>query len=244
MINKGLLVLIILLIISGVLFYKFGRSFWVPVYLKVNGRITVAEAIQKIEKRVLDKLTPVFDEKNVGFPFEKIALLGFKHERILELWIKSNNKWVYLKSYPFTAFSGTLGPKLKEGDKQIPEGIYCAESLNPNSSYYLSIKLNYPNKYDRKMGAKDERKNLGNNIFIHGKSITIGCIPIGDKAIEEIFYLTRKTGIQNVKIIISPYNFNSKRLQIQNKKIDWETDLYDRIKVALMTFNIKDKTKR
>ena len=90
-----------------------------------------------------------------------------------------------MRTFPFQGFSGTLGPKLREGDGQIPEGLYRIEYLNPNSSYHLSLKIDYPNAFDREKGRSDGRERLGYDIFIHGKSVTVGCIPIGDEAIGQ-----------------------------------------------------------
>ena len=103
-----------------------------------------------------------------------------------------------------TAFSGKLGPKNQQGDLQIPEGVYRASVLNPNSSYYLSIGVNYPNQNDRKRGLKKKISNLGGDIFIHGRSVTIGCVPVGDHYIEELFYIVGKVGLLNSRIVIAP----------------------------------------
>ena len=104
---------------------------------------------------------------------------------MLEVWgrLKSSELELF-KRYSFTGFSGGSGPKLREGDGQIPEGIYAIEYLNPNSQFHLSMKLNYPNTFDKAKGKADGRDRLGFDIFIHGGSATIGCIPIWDAGIE------------------------------------------------------------
>lgn len=143
---------------------------------------------------------------------------------------------MYVKTYRFTASSGKLGPKLREGDRQIPEGVYGIEYLNPNSRYYLSMKITYPNSFDRQMGAKDGRDNLGGDIFIHGKSITIGCIPVGDEAIEELFYLVAKTGKENVRVIISPYDMRRGKEELEIEAIGWEDKLHETIAAELKPY--------
>lgn len=141
-----------------------------------------------------------------------------------------------IKTYPFTGFSGDLGPKLREGDGQIPEGIYAIEYLNPNSSYHLSMKVSYPNAFDRDKGSKDGRKSLGNDIFIHGKSVTIGCIPIGDAGIEELFLMVSEVGIEHVEVILAPYDMRRSTRTIEIAEIDWEAELYSEIHSVLARF--------
>ncbi|MDF3129208.1 hypothetical protein P0Y35_08380 [Kiritimatiellaeota bacterium B1221] len=166
--------------------------------------------------------------------FDHLTLLGLKAERQLEVYgVKQGGPPELLVSFPFTGFSGRLGPKLREGDLQIPEGIYTVEYLNPNSRYHLSFKLNYPNEFDREMGKRDGRENLGFDIFIHGKSGTVGCIPIGDDAIEELFLMVAKIGIENVSVIIAPHDFRKGRPNPEIKEINWETELYHGIRSAL-----------
>ena len=89
----------------------------------------------------------------------------------------------------FKGYSGILSPKLKSYDGQIPEGIYKPIFLNSRSNYHLSIQINYPNNFDKEKGKLDKRVELGDNIFIHGRNATIGCIPLGDHHIEELFLI-------------------------------------------------------
>ena len=115
----------------------------------------------------------------------------------------------YLCTYSFTGFSGVLGPKIKEGDGQIPEGVYKLDYLNPNSSYHLSMKISYPNNFDKLAAMSEGRRNLGADIFIHGKDDTIGCIPIGDENIEKLFQLVLPLRQEN-EFVISPNEFENK----------------------------------
>ncbi len=167
---------------------------------------------------------------------KKLTLIALKHEKKLEVWGGKNNKWIYITSYPFTAFSGRLGPKLKKGDRQIPEGIYGISYLNPNSKFHLSMKVDYPNSFDTKMAKKEKRTNLGGDIMIHGSNQTIGCIPIGDKKIEELYFLAKKVGIGNIKVIISPVDFRRMEVKIKNHKHKWFKDLYLDIKKEIKNY--------
>jgi len=132
-----------------------------------------------------------------------------------------------IKEYPFTAISGVLGPKLKEGDKQIPEGIYGVEYLNPNSAYHLSIKVNYPNEFDKSKTKFDEVNEMGGDIFIHGKAASIGCIAIGDRGIEEVFLLVSKADLSKVTVVISPRDFRINHSYPVIRQVEWAQELYD-----------------
>ena len=161
----------------------------------------------------------------------KLRILVFKNERRLEVHAPG---WKAPRVYPMTGFSGTLGPKLKEGDGQIPEGVYGIEYLNPNSSYYLSMKVSYPNAADRRRAKADGRTNLGGDIMIHGSNATVGCMPIGDDAIEDVFYLVNAVGIKNVSVIIAPYDMRSGRKpELEKSPLQWYNALCDEIELAL-----------
>ncbi len=161
----------------------------------------------------------------------KLTILVFKREQSVEVHAPG---WEKPRTYAMTGFSGRLGPKLGEGDKQIPEGIYGIEYLNPNSMFHLSLKVSYPNKSDRKRAAEDGRKDLGGDIMIHGGSATIGCIPIGDDAIEELFYLVAKVGRRNTSVIISPYDMRKGRdRELEKSPLPWYGTLCDEIFRAL-----------
>ena len=161
----------------------------------------------------------------------KLRILVFKNERRLEVHAPG---WKSPRAYPMTGFSGMLGPKLKEGDGQIPEGVYGIEYLNPNSSFYLSMKVSYPNDVDRQRAKADGRTNLGGDIMIHGTNATVGCVPIGDDAIEDVFYLVNAVGIKNVSVIIAPYDMRIGRKSEQEKSpLQWYDALCGEIELAL-----------
>ncbi|UCG61639.1 MAG: L,D-transpeptidase family protein [Candidatus Zixiibacteriota bacterium] len=127
-----------------------------------------------------------FEEAGLEYPPRQIFIRVFKRERVLELWAwsESDSLFKLVTSYKICAVSGTLGPKRREGDRQIPEGFYYINNFNPWSDYHLSLQINYPNESDLKLGYK---KDPGSLIFIHGNCVTIGCIPIRDRYIEELY---------------------------------------------------------
>ena len=161
---------------------------------------TLEDAIHRIESRRGGR---VIAERSDTARIREVALICIKEERKLELWINGG----LAKIYPMTAFSGGPGPKLREGDRQIPEGIYPAVHLNPNSAFHLSIKVGYPNAWDREWAKEEKRTRLGGDIFIHGEDVTIGCIPIGNRAIEEVFWAVYRAEPSHTRIVIAPKDF-------------------------------------
>ncbi|MCI4667134.1 MAG: L,D-transpeptidase family protein [Bacteroidia bacterium] len=222
---------VLLIGISAFLF--FGRDLYKPLIQGSRKSETVNSVKEAIGKNAMARLKPHLTRANLEELPTKLLLLGFKKERKLEVYFKRGEKYQLLRSYPFTAFSGKMGPKLREGDKQIPEGIYKIEFLNPNSSYHLSMKVSYPNEFDKEMARKDGRTQLGGDIFIHGKKVTIGCIPIGDEAIEELFLLAENALNQGIKVIISPHDFRFEPVFPEIESVDWEEKLYENIRLEL-----------
>ncbi len=166
---------------------------------------TVSEVLADIGADASKRLLPWFERANVPYPPpQRLALLGFKAEKRLELWAETDASWTRIRSYPILAASGVVGPKLREGDHQVPEGIYRLNFLNPNSRFHLSMQINYPNDYDRRQAAQEQRTNLGGEIFIHGKAVSVGCLAIGDEAIEELFVLVATIGMDKVTVILAP----------------------------------------
>ncbi len=106
--------------------------------------------------------------------------------------------------------------------------------LNPNSLYHLSLRLDYPNAFDRQMASRDGRTNLGGDIMIHGKNVSIGCVAIGDPGIEEIFCLAARAGIENVKVVIVPTDWRTNAFDIKGLKgPTWLPELYKILKVEI-----------
>jgi murein L,D-transpeptidase YafK len=147
-------------------------------------------------------------DAGVGYPPDRLTLVGLKREKQLEVWASGSTpgskKWRLVRSYPVLAASGTAGPKLREGDLQVPEGIYRLTGFNPNSSYHLSVRVDYPNGDDRAVARSEGRGNLGGDIFIHGRAVSIGCLAIGDDAIEELYVLLADVGLPRARLVLTP----------------------------------------
>lgn len=117
-----------------------------------------------------------------------ILLIAYKNEGILEVYVKAKTAITYSKftEYPVCYASGSLGPKQQKGDGQVPEGFYTIDRFNPSSNFYLSLGIDYPNAADKK---RSPFKELGGDIFIHGSCVSIGCLPITDAFIKELYVL-------------------------------------------------------
>lgn len=194
---------------------------------------TVADVLSQYGQAAKTRLHPWFAQAKVSYPPPRVALLGFKAEKILELWAWQNKTWVWIRDYPILAASGVAGPKLREGDLQVPEGIYQVNLLNPNSKFHLSMQIDYPNAFDRLHAKLEQRTQLGGEIFIHGKAASIGCLAIGDPAIEELFTLVATVGMKKVKVIIAPQR---NMIDISPAAIPWINELYQQISQELSHF--------
>ena len=145
-------------------------------------------SIPKHERPVPAHLTKIMKTKgmSLGAP---IMLRIFKEENVMEVWKQDHTKrYALLNSYEICKWSGKLGPKYKEGDRQAPEGFYHVTKglMNPNSSYHLSFNLGYPNVYDR---AHDR---TGSYLMVHGDCSSAGCYSMTDEYIEEIYAMARE----------------------------------------------------
>ena len=191
---------------------------------------------------VLNKLRPVRNrlETLIGgrgcvYPPPAIRLLALKGEGRLELWVVKK-KPLFIKHYKVLAASGDAGPKLVEADKQVPEGVYNITALNPASRYYLSLRIDYPNVFDCYWAAQDNRQRPGSDIYLHGGAQSVGCLAIGDAAIEELFVLAADTGLANMSIVIAPYDPRVKPLDASGHP-HWVNQLYKQIETEFSNYD-------
>lgn len=187
-----------------------------------------------------EKLAPYFAKANLPYAPHDLAFVILKRSKLFEIYARNNNRqqWRYIKTFPIYAASGGSGPKLHQGDDQVPEGIYHVIGLNPKSRFDLSMHLNYPNQFDRAQARRDHRTDLGGNIFIHGKRRSIGCIAIGNDAIQQVFPLVYAVGEHHVTVVIAP-NDMRKDLPLTNREhVRWLSSLYSRLKNELKQFPV------
>ena len=172
--------------------------------------------------------------------------VAYKQSNEFEVYVKKKSEVVYrkLKTFSICQRSGQLGPKRREGDLQVPEGFYHVDRFNPVSSYYLSLGINYPNLSDRR---KSKATNLGGDIFIHGSCVTIGCMPMTDDKIKEIYLYAvhaRNNGQSKIPVYIFPYRMSEEIHAEFKLKYDDQKELiqfWDNLKEGFDTFKETNK---
>jgi len=172
----------------------------------------------------------------------------FKKEAMLEVWMKDKESYIHLKDYEICAYSGHLGAKVKEGDKQAPEGFYTVDkkALNPHSKFHLSFNLGYPNSYDRAY------KREGSFLMVHGNCVSTGCYAMTDEKIEEIYALVEealKHGQESVQVHAFPFKMTKENMSWyeHNKWYDFWLNLkegYDYFETEKIPPKIKVEKKR
>lgn len=150
-----------------------------------------------------------FREAGATWPPRRLLLRGFKHDAELEVWAgrDATGPLVRVRTMPICANSGVLGPKRREGDLQVPEGFYEISGFNPASSFWLSMRVSYPNASDRVRGGP----RLGGDIMVHGRCVTIGCLPMTDPGIEWLYVVAweaRQAGQRSIPIHLFPARFD------------------------------------
>jgi murein L,D-transpeptidase YafK len=202
-------------------------------------RYTVDERLAQFGAAVQGRLAPHFAAAGLRYPPQELALVAFKDTRRLEAYAREapNEPWHFVRHYAVLGASGSLGPKLREGDKQVPEGIYGTELLNPNSKFHLSIRVSYPNAFDRANAAREGRTNLGGDIMIHGSSFSVGCLAMGDEAAEDLFVMAALAGTERVRIVISPTDFREPAARAPATQHDWAEQLYADLRTELTNYS-------
>jgi len=168
-------------------------------------------------RAVIARVTPRLERElgvedlELGAP---VFLRIFKSTRQLEVWLEKDARFELFRSYPICSYSGDLGPKLRTGDLQSPEGFYFVtpSRLNPASRFHLSFNLGYPNAYDRAHGR------TGSFLMVHGSCVSIGCYAVTDEGIEEIYTLVDaalRGGQSFFRVHIFPFPMTDKNLAEQ-----------------------------
>jgi murein L,D-transpeptidase YafK len=205
------------------------------ISLRQQGLHTIGDRYEEYHSRVQSHLIPYFRRADVFYPPVRLIFVAIKGEKLLQVYASSGGPFHLVRTYPILAASGDLGPKLREGDRQVPEGIYAIEKLNPNSAYHLALRVAYPNAFDLIQADRDHRTNLGGDIMIHGSNKSAGCLAMGDKAIEDLFILGAEVGAPQIKLIITPIDFRkTDALPIETKLYPWSDELYAHIRSELM----------
>lgn len=209
----------------------------ITLSLLLCGMITIPSMAQdsfKNKQLKFERVKEAFDQKWAMLQQElqsakftdqfQAYYVAYKAEGTVEVWLRSTGKNTFklFKTYNFCAHSGTLGPKVIEGDGQTPEGFYHINVFNPMSNFHLSLGLDYPNKVDLARTGKGNKP--GSDIYIHGDCVTIGCIPLTNEKIKEIYVLSveaRNNGQTNIPVSIFPFKMtegNMKKYTAQYPK--------------------------
>jgi hypothetical protein len=228
---------LVVVVLGGAL--ALGASRFVSaIYARLRPRRSLDEVLTAYAPNSEARMVPRFEACGVAYPPERVALLAFKAERSLELWARDAGAWRFVRAWPVLAASGGPGPKLREGDGQVPEGLYRVASLNPNSRFHLSLELDYPNALDRERAAAESR-TPGGEIFIHGGERSIGCLAIGDEAIEELFVLAARVGAERIEVVIAPNDVRggTDALDVAGAPA-WYPELLASVRAALAPFEL------
>jgi murein L,D-transpeptidase YafK len=182
-----------------------------PARAELPGPQRAAQAVARTQPIIAPRLRAL--GARAGDP---VFMRAFKQESVLELWIQPRGRGPYVRfaAWPICAASGTLGPKLAEGDRQVPEGVYAipASAMNNASSYHLSMDTGYPNALDRGLGR------TGSEIMVHGRCASIGCLAMTDPVINQVWTLVdaaHKSGQRAVPIHIFPFVMSRRALAAQ-----------------------------
>jgi murein L,D-transpeptidase YafK len=199
---------------------------------------TIEDRLKEYGETVQQRLAPKFAAAGVSYPPNRLAFIGIKKDRVLQVYApNTEGEFRFVCAYPILAASGRLGPKLREGDEQVPEGIYRVRELNPNSLFHLSIWIDYPNEFDLARAAEESRTEPGSEIMIHGDQVSKGCLAMGDPASEDLFVLTALTGVENVTVVLTPIDFRKDSLgELPSGAPTWSREIYEKIKAELARF--------
>jgi murein L,D-transpeptidase YafK len=174
--------------------------------------------VKNAAERRMPVVEAMFADAGAAWPPRGAFVRAFKLEEVVELWaapVLAGDPHVLVRTFPVCANSGELGPKRRQGDYQVPEGFYRVSVFNPQSSYHLSLGVSYPNAADR---FYSRGHDPGSAIMIHGNCVTIGCIPLQDVPIEDLYLAAaaaRDAGQQEIPIHIFPCRLDTPRCQLE-----------------------------
>lgn len=179
-----------------------------------NSFLSKQEKYSRVKTAISEKgeiIKTKLSQNNININTLQIIIIAYKVEKKLDIYAKNtlDKKFELIHTYDICTIPGELGPKRKQGDLQVPEGFYHINRFNHVSNFYLSLGINYPNQSDRK---KSSAKDLGGDIFIHGDCVSIGCLPMTDDKIKEIYLYAvyaRNSGQQNIPVYIFPFKMDN-----------------------------------
>ncbi len=200
--RRSLLLLLIFTVAAFVTWQRWEPRSNVVVVKSLEVRAPAEDRVAAARLRCGKKMTRLCRVASVEYPPRELFLRAFKAGREIEAWGRSDDGPFHrIASWPVLAASGRLGPKRREGDRQVPEGCYRVVVFNPLSNFHLSLGLDYPNESDK---VRSDPQVPGSDIYIHGGAASIGCLAVGDDAIEELYLLARDTRESSIVVHIFP----------------------------------------
>ncbi len=200
-----------------------------------TAQIDLSKVKNKVEQplppRILSEMSAKSMQRN-----SPIMIRIFKEEGALEIWkAKTDNRFDKIADYKICAWSGRLGPKVKEGDRQAPEGFYnlTRANLNPNSKYYLAINTGFPNRYDAVNGRN------GTNLMIHGACSSSGCYSMTDQQVLEIYAFARDAfsgGQSTVQLQAFPFRMTAENMV--RHRLNSNIEFWKMLKVGYDNFEV------
>jgi murein L,D-transpeptidase YafK len=193
----------------AVCLFMYGYAFSQPSFIDAQKTFpNVALALKSKQ----DTLQKQFAAAGLQWPPKQIYIRSFKYDSQMEVWVRSSTSenFKLFKTYRICALAGALGPKRMAGDYQVPEGFYYITEFNPKI-YHLALKLNYPNESDKVLS---DSSHPGGGIYIHGSCVTVGCIPINDSQIEELYLLAaaaKNNGQDFIPVHIFPVRYGNQQ---------------------------------
>ncbi|QIL38561.1 L,D-transpeptidase family protein [Pedobacter sp. HDW13] len=196
------------------------------------------ERVEKAYNEKWETLKKFVRADGYGDQFSMV-INAYKSEGKLEVWLKANTDKGYklFRTYDFCAHSGTLGPKVIEGDGQTPEGFYYINVFNPMSNFHLSLGVNYPNSVDKLRTGKDRK--TGGDIYIHGNCVTVGCIPLTDEKIKEVYVLgveARNAGQEKIPVNIYPFKMTDANMKKYIVQFPTQANFWKSLQVGYLAF--------
>ncbi|NTE03069.1 L,D-transpeptidase family protein [Agrobacterium tumefaciens] len=201
---------------------------------------------ERVEKAYQEKWETLHQSLQLAGFKDNFSMIinAYKAEGKLEIWLKGKSDKAYslFRTYDFCAHSGILGPKVMEGDKQTPEGFYYINVFNPMSTYYLSLGINYPNAVD--LFRTGNNRKPGSDIYIHGNCVTVGCIPLTDEKIKEVYILAveaRNDGQEKIPVNIYPFKMTERNMNKYSTQFPAQTSFWKTLQPGYLAFEKNKK---